>query len=139
MKKYLRFCHLALAASAGCRVVASRNYLSLVSEEFGFLRFALQSKHLIPRENIMIEDIKTALDRYLTHSLTRTLDRQSPELTILFWLLRGTTRRHGMCKTRDGAQTREGPTHRPNMTSTDTACTRKKRRHASQKFRKNQK
>ena len=25
----------------------------------------------------MIVDIKTALDRYLTHSLTRTLDRQS--------------------------------------------------------------
>ena len=33
----------------------------------------------IQRENIMIGDVKTALDRYLTHSLTRTLDRQSSD------------------------------------------------------------
>ena len=113
-----------------------RNYLSLVSEEFGFLRFALQSKQLIPRKNIMIEDVKTAVDRYLTYSLTRTLDRQSPEF---FWLLRGTTRRHGMCKKRDGAHPREGQTHCPNMTSTNTACTIKKRRHATQKLKKKSK
>ena len=32
---------------------------------------------MIPCESMMIVDSKTALDRYLTHSLARTLDRQS--------------------------------------------------------------
>ena len=30
----------------------------------------------------MIGDVKTALDRYLTHSLTRTLDRQSSDFFL---------------------------------------------------------
>ena len=81
----------------------------------------------------MIGDVKTALDRYLTHSLTRALDRQSWNF---FQWLRGTTRRHGTCKKRDAARTRDGKTHRPHITSTNTAHTCKNRRHTTQTFEK---
>ena len=64
---------------------------------------------------MMIVDIKTALDRYLTHSLARTLDRQSSDF---FLLLRETIRQHATCKKSDGTRTREGKTHRRTKTRT---------------------
>ena len=45
----------------------------------------------IPCKSMKILDIKTALDRYLTHYLTPTLDRLSP---VIFQLLRGQPNAH---------------------------------------------
>ena len=71
----------------------------------------------------MIDDVKTPLDRFLSHSLShslnRTLDRQL--------CCTGRPERHGTsCQKRNGAHTRAGKTHHPHMASKDTARKGKK-------------
>ena len=51
--------------------------LSGNSEEIRFLGLCVGLKQSLPVNLYVLLDIKTALDRFLTHSLTRTLDRQS--------------------------------------------------------------
>ena len=82
---------------------------------------------------MMIVDIKTALDRYLTHSLARTLDRPSSDF---FLLLRGTIRRHTTCKKRDGTHAHDGKTHRPFKTRTYIAPRENKRPRDAKNSRK---
>ena len=84
----------------------------------------------------MIVDIKTALDRYLTHSLTRTLDRQSQNF---FLAASSATRDEQMTrhvKKARGARTRDGRTHRPDVITTDTGP--HENRHATPKYKKSQ-
>ena len=48
-----------------------------ITEKIEFLGFDLWPKQPIPAEISMLVDIKTTQDHFLTHSLARTLDRQS--------------------------------------------------------------
>ena len=68
----------------------------------------------------MIGDVKTDLDRYLTHSLTRTLDRQSSNYILLH---AGRSDGHATAKKRDGTRTRVEKTHHPHTTRTYTTPT----------------
>ena len=112
---------------------ASAKVISRVTRKIDFFIRKNLAKLPIPCESMMIVDIKTALDRYLTHSLTRTLDRPSSDF---FLLLRGTIRRHTTCKKRDGTHAHDGKTHRPFKTRTYIAPRENKRPRDAKNSRK---
>ena len=107
--------HIALLHGLGLPVKAKTDFVYEIKE--------VCKTTCTPRKNILIGDSKTAFDRYLTHFLARTLDRQSSKL---FSCCAGQPANIERAKGATHARTRDENTHRPHMTRTDAVRTEKK-------------